>query len=80
MMTRYERIERMIPHRGPIIIVVGAPKIKAKESSFGGHRKMKGLLRKTDYRGYKIVPSAARPYFLPALLNLVGVFSQKYAS
>jgi hypothetical protein len=26
---------------------------------------MKQLLRETDYRGYKIVPSAARPYLLP---------------
>jgi len=36
--------------------------------------KIKRLLRKTDDGSYKIVSSAARPYFLPALLNLVGGF------
>ena len=65
MVTRYERIERMIPHRVPICIVVGASKIKVIESSFGDRQKMKRLLRKTDDRGYKIVPSAAGSYFLP---------------
>jgi hypothetical protein len=28
---------------------------------------MKRLLRETNDRGYKIVPSAARPYFLPSV-------------
>jgi len=67
--TRYERIERMIPHRVVIFIVIGASKIKAIESSFDDRRKMKRLLRETDYRGYKIVPGAARPYFLPGLVE-----------
>jgi len=49
--TRYERIERMIPHRVLIFIVIGASKIKAIESSFGDRRKMKRLLRKTDDGG-----------------------------
>ncbi len=65
VVTRYERIERMVPHRVVVFIVVGASKIKAIESSFGDRRKMKRLLRETNDRGYKIVPSAARPYFLP---------------
>jgi hypothetical protein len=65
MVTRYERIERMVPHRMAIFIVADALKIKAITPSFGDRRKMKRLLRKTDDRGYKIVPSAARPYFLP---------------
>ena len=65
MVTRYEHIERMVPHRVAIFIVVGALKIKAIESSFGDCRKMKRLLRETNDRGYKIVPSAASPYLLP---------------
>jgi len=65
MVTRYERIERMVPRRVVVFIVVGASKIKAIESSFGDRRKMKRLLRETNDRGYKIVPSAASPYLLP---------------
>src|SRR5215470_14900727 len=34
MVTRYERIERMVPHRAAMFIVTGAAKIKAIESSF----------------------------------------------
>src|SRR5262249_55431194 len=66
VVTRYERIERMVPHRVAMFIVVGASKIKAIESSFGDRPKMKRLLRETNDRGYKIVPSAARTYFFPA--------------
>src|SRR5262249_16313567 len=65
MVTSYDRVERMVPHRVTMFIVVGASKIKAIESSFGDRRKMKRLLRETNDRGYKIVPSAAGPYFLP---------------
>jgi hypothetical protein len=65
MVTRYERIERMVPHRAAVFIVVGALKIKAIASSFGDRPKIKLLLRETNDRGYKIVPSAAGPYFLP---------------
>jgi hypothetical protein len=77
MVTRYERIERMVPHRVSIFIVADAPKIKAIESSFGDRRKMKRLLRKTDYRGYKIVPSAARPYFSPCFVEFGWSVSQR---
>jgi len=55
VVTRYERIERMVPHRVAIFIVADTPKIKAITSSFGDHRKMKRLLRKTNDRDYKIV-------------------------
>jgi hypothetical protein len=51
MVTRYERIERMVPHRAAMFIVIGAVKIKAIVSSFGDSRGMKRLLRKTDDRG-----------------------------
>jgi hypothetical protein len=51
MVTRYERIERMVPHRVTVFIVVKASKIKAKALSFVGRRKMKRLLRKTDDAG-----------------------------
>jgi hypothetical protein len=51
MVTRYERIERMVPHRVVVFIVVGASKIKAITSSFGDRGKIKRLLRKTDDRG-----------------------------
>ena len=79
-MTRYGRIERMVPHRVLIFIVVGASKIKAIESSFGDRGKMKRLLRETDYRGYKIMPSAVKPYFLPCFVEFGwGVFPT-YAS
>ena len=64
MVTRYGRIERIVPHRAVIFIAVGASKIKAIMSSFDDCRKMKRLLRETDDRGYKIVPSAAGSYFL----------------
>jgi hypothetical protein len=74
---RYERIERMIPHRVLTFIVVGASKIKAIESSFGDRRKMKRLLRETDNRGYKIVPSAARPYLLSCLVEIGWGVSQR---
>ena len=65
MLTRYGRIERIVPHRVVVFIVVGASKIKAIESSFDDCRKMKRLSREIDDRGYKIVPSAAGSYFLP---------------
>jgi hypothetical protein len=48
MVTRYERIKRMVPHRVPSFIIVKASKIKAKALSFGDRRKMKRRLRKTD--------------------------------
>ena len=48
IVTRYERIERMVPHRVAIFIVFGVSKIKTIEPSFGDRRKMKRLLRKTD--------------------------------
>src|SRR5262249_43545408 len=56
IVTRYGRIERMVPHRVLIFIVVGASKIKAIESSFGDRVKMKRLLllRETNDRGDKI--------------------------
>src|SRR5258708_24100630 len=41
VVTRYERIERMVPHRVVVFIVVGASKIKAMDSSFGDRREMK---------------------------------------
>jgi hypothetical protein len=81
MVTRYERIERMVPHRVSIFIVADAPKIKAITSSFGDRRKMKRLLRITDDGGYKIVPSAARPYFLPCArrtLHKLSGFDRSY--
>ena len=65
MVTRYERIERMVPHRAAISIVVAVSKIKTIEPSFGDGPKMKRLLRETNDRGYKIVPSGASPYLLP---------------
>ena len=65
VVTRYERIERMVPHRVVVFIVVDASKIKAIESSLDDRTKMKRLLRETNDRGYKIVTSPARPYFLP---------------
>src|SRR5260370_36714561 len=51
MVTRYERIERMVPHRAAMFIVVSAVKIKAIVSSFGDSRRIKRLFRKTDDRG-----------------------------
>jgi hypothetical protein len=48
IVTRYERIKRMVPHRVVIFIVFGASKIKTIEPSFGDRRKMKRLLRKAD--------------------------------
>ena len=65
VVMRYERIKRMVPHRVVVFIVVGASKIKAIESSLDDRTKMKRLLRETNDRGYKIVPSAASPYLLP---------------
>src|SRR5215831_15379497 len=55
----------MVPHRVVVFIVVGASKIKAIESSLDDRTKMKRLLSETNDRGYKIVTSAARRYFLP---------------
>jgi hypothetical protein len=43
MVTGYERIERMAPHRSAMFIVIGAAKIKGIELSFGDSR------RKNDY-------------------------------
>jgi hypothetical protein len=51
MVTRYERIERIVPHRVAVFIVVKASKIKAKALSFVDRRKMKRFLRKTDDAG-----------------------------
>jgi hypothetical protein len=51
MVTRYERIERMVPHRAEIFIVISAVKIKAIVLSFVDNRRIKQLLRKTDDRG-----------------------------
>ena len=51
IVTRYERIERMVPHRAAKFVVIGAVKIKAIVSSFGDSRRIKRLLRKTDDRG-----------------------------
>jgi hypothetical protein len=44
MVTRYERIERMVPHRAAIFIIIGAAKIKAIESSFGYSQKNKTII------------------------------------
>jgi hypothetical protein len=60
-----------------MFIVVGASKIKAITSSFGDRPKMKRLLRETNDRGYKIVPSAARPYFLPYFVEFGWGVSQR---
>jgi hypothetical protein len=57
--------------------VIDAPKIKAIESSFGDRPKMKRLLRETNDRGYKIVPSAAGPYFLPCFVEFGWGVSQR---
>jgi hypothetical protein len=43
MVTGYERIERMAPHRSATFIAIGAAKIKGIELSFGDSR------RKNDY-------------------------------
>jgi hypothetical protein len=51
MVTRYERIERMVPHRAAILVVIGAVKIKAIVSSFDDARRIRRFLRKTDDRG-----------------------------
>jgi hypothetical protein len=67
----------MVPHRAAISIVVAASKIKAIEPSFGVRGKMKRLLRETDYRDYKIVPSAARPYLLSCLVEFGWGVSQR---
>jgi len=48
MVTRYERSERMVPHRMANFIIIGAVKIKAIELSFGQGRKRKRLLRKIE--------------------------------
>jgi hypothetical protein len=44
MVTRYERIERMVPHRAAMFVVIGAAKIKAIESSFGDSPKNKTII------------------------------------
>ena len=51
IVTRYERIERMVPHRAAMFVVIGAVKIKAIVSSFDDSRRIKRLLRRTDNRG-----------------------------
>ena len=43
MVTRYERIERMVPRRVTILIIIGAVKIKVIVSSFGDSRRIKRL-------------------------------------
>jgi len=44
MVTRYERIEHMVPHRAATFIAIGAAKIKAIESSFGDNPKNKTII------------------------------------
>jgi hypothetical protein len=72
MVTRYERIERMVPHRAEMFIVVDASKIKTIESSFGDRPKMKRLLRESNDRGYKIVPVQQDHIFRPAPVAALG--------
>jgi hypothetical protein len=42
--TRYERIERMVPHRAAVFVVIGAVEIKAIVSSFGDSRIIKTII------------------------------------
>jgi len=60
-----------------MFVVIGAVKIKAIVSSFDDARRIKRLLRKTDDRSSKIVPSAAKLYFLPLLKALIRSFSAR---
>ena len=75
MVTGYERIERMVPHRVTILIVVGASKIKTIESSLIIGRKMKRLLRETDdgrdqHQALGHSPSIAQFAKVPAEITL----------